>query len=116
MTTTDQPAFEGWAIVELMGHRRLAGMVTEAQIAGHAFIRLDVPAPTIGIGDDPEDGVRTDATQFYSPAAVYCITPTSLETALKVAAMARPAPATRWELDPAAQHRGPWPADDFSGE
>jgi hypothetical protein len=32
---TDTPAaFEGWAIVELMGHRRLAGRVSEVQLDG----------------------------------------------------------------------------------
>lgn len=79
--------FEGWAIVELMGHRRLAGHVSEQEIAGQAFLRLDVPA------DLP-------VTQFYSASAVYCITPTTEEIARGLAARMRPAPVQRYELEP----------------
>ena len=35
--------FEEWAVLELMGHRRLAGKVTEATIGGGAFLRIDIP-------------------------------------------------------------------------
>jgi hypothetical protein len=82
----DGTTFEGWVILELMGHRRLAGWLTEQEVAGAAFLRLDVP----DVG-----------TQYYSPSAVYCITPTSEETARQVATLNRPAPVHRWEL-PAA--------------
>lgn len=81
----------GWAILELMGHRRLAGYVSEQEVAGKGFIRLDVP------GADKE-GDGWHATQLYSPAAVYCITPTSEETARDVAVTSQPAPVQRWEL------------------
>ncbi len=64
--------FEGWAIVELMGHRKLAGNVTEATIAGAAFLRLDVPS-------------EPPVTQYYAPAAVYAITPTTEELATRIA-------------------------------
>lgn len=91
---TEAPAFETWAIVELMGHRRLAGRLTEQEIAGSGFLRLDIPS-------DPP------ATQFYRPAAVYAITPTTEETARRVATLSRPAPVQAWELAPA-----PSPDDD----
>lgn len=90
--SADAPAFAEWAIVELMGHRRLAGYLTEQQIGGAGFLRLDIPG-------------EPAATQFYAPGSVYCITPTDEATARKVAALGRPAPVQRWEL-PAA------PADD----
>lgn len=35
--------FEHWALVELMGHQRIAGLVSEQTIAGKGFIRVDVP-------------------------------------------------------------------------
>lgn len=89
--------FEGHAILELMGHRRLAGHVSEVEIAGGKFLRLDVPSQTPG-----EPPV---ATQFYSPGAIYCITPTSEETARAVAKGAQPAPVQRWELPQLAQAR-----------
>jgi hypothetical protein len=79
---------EGWALLELMGHRRLAGIIAEETIAGAAFIRIDVPA------EEEEPG----ATQFYSPQAVYCITPLTEETARAFARTYRPEPIKAWEL------------------
>ena len=97
-TTDDSKTDLGWCILELLGHRRLGGYVTEATIAGAAFLRIDVP------GDPP-------ATQFYSASAVYAITPTTEEMARKVAGLARPSPVQRWEL--AAPEALPAPSDDF---
>jgi hypothetical protein len=83
---TEQTTFAHWVILELMGHRRLAGWLTEEEIGGATFLRLDIP---------------DEASQFYSPSAVYCITPTTEEIARRVAAGANPAPVQRWELPPA---------------
>jgi hypothetical protein len=57
--------FEGFCILELMGHRRLGGYVREEEIAGHGFLRIDVPA----IGE------RVGMTQYVSPSSVYALTP-----------------------------------------
>ena len=89
--TTQADTFAGWVILELMGHRRLAGYLTEQEIAGEGFLRLDIP------NGNPTDG-PPKATQFYRPAAVYCITPTSEETARRVAKLSQPEPVRRWEL------------------
>jgi hypothetical protein len=89
--TQKAASYEGWAILELMGHRRLAGYLSEQAIGGAAFIRIDVP----GDGDAPV------ASQFYSGAAVYCITPTTEAIARAVAKRCDPAPVQRWELAPA---------------
>lgn len=95
--------FEGWAILELMGHRRLGGRLSEATIAGAAFLRIDLP--------DPEDSERTAATQFYAPGSVYAITPTTAEIACAIAADA-PEPVSRWELRALAASIRPEPPDD----
>lgn len=81
---------EGWFIVELMGHRRLAGYVTEETIAGAGFLRVDVP----GIGTD--DGKV--ATQFFSPTSVYALTPTTESMARRVALNCLVEPVKAWEL------------------
>lgn len=93
MANETKPTFEGWAILELMGHRRLAGFLSEAQIGGASFVRIDVPS-----ADPTGEAAPNVATQFYSPSAVYCITPTTEALARKVAATSAPAPVTEWEL------------------
>lgn len=86
--TATEAAFASWAVLELMGHRRLAGYVTEQQIAGASFLRIDIPA----------SGGVPAATQFYGPQAVYGITPCTEETALRAARIGRVEPVSRWEL------------------
>jgi hypothetical protein len=86
---TGPARFDTWAVLELMGHRRLAGFVSEVTIAGAAFLRIDIPL----------GGAGKDVTQYYSAAAVYALTPTSQATALELAAaLAFPAPVKEWEL------------------
>jgi hypothetical protein len=96
----EETTFEGWALLELMGHRRLAGFVREVSIAGAGFIRIDVPGPA---------GAADVATQFYSPGSVYAMTPIAEDVARGFAARCRPEPVTRWELPPVAGDESPDP-------
>lgn len=114
-------AFEGWAIVELMGHRRLGAYVREAEFAGAAMLRLDIPehpwvegctcgsehpasveheahTHVCAMFRDPEELAPLDihATQFYNPSALYCLTPTTEEMARAI--RGRPEPVREWEL------------------
>jgi len=79
-----------WAIVELMGHRRLAGRVTGVTVAGAPFLRIDVPSSS-DVGDP-----QLSATQLYAPAAVYAITPTTEEVVRRC--RVTPTPVQQWEL------------------
>jgi hypothetical protein len=89
MEDDKKKGLEGWAILELMGHRRLAGKVSEAVIAGAPLLRIDVPLPP------PAEGF---STQFYGSPAIYCLTPTTEELARAVARADQPAPVNIWEL------------------
>jgi hypothetical protein len=80
--------FEGWCILELMGHRKLGGFLLEQSIGGASFLRIDV-CDTNG---------KPTASQLYNPSAVYCITPTTQEIAISYGANNIPQPVTRWEL------------------
>lgn len=92
LTMTDHEAFDQHCIVEMLGHRRVAGRVREVQLAGAGFLRLDVPAT---------DG-RAAQTQYIAPGSVYALHPVDEATAAAVAAHCRPEPAHRWELPTAA--------------
>jgi hypothetical protein len=94
-------AYKGWAILELMGHRRLGGFIRQVEMYGSALLRIDVPA-----GED-----EVAATQLYSPGAIYCITPTTEAIARAVAARERPAPVHPWEL-PAPEPARPLERDE----
>lgn len=69
MTEPSEQTTEQWSIVELMGHRQLAGRVSEIQRYGTTMMRIDVPQ---------KDGSMV--TQFYGGAAVYSETPSTKET------------------------------------
>lgn len=76
MTDSEQPEqrFEHWAVVDLFGHQRLAGRVTEQVIAGTGFLRIDVPR---------EDG--SFVTKLQNPKSVYAMAPCSEEVAREAA-------------------------------
>jgi hypothetical protein len=63
--------YEGWAILELMGHRQRPGYVKEVEIAGAKMLRIDIP-----VGKD-EAGQDRMITEFYGPSAVYALRPCS---------------------------------------
>jgi len=95
--TDTPPAFDEFVILELLGHRRLAGRVREVQVAGAGFLRLDIPAT----------GGHGEQTQYISPSSVYAMHPTTEKIATAAAANFRPQPVSRWELE--AKHA---PLDD----
>ncbi|MEP0846049.1 MAG: acetyltransferase [Phycisphaerae bacterium] len=109
--TAKRSEYEGWAIVEVMGHRRLAGYIREASIAGGAFVRIDVP-------DD--SGIAL--TQLYGPGSIYAITFVTEQLARSLAKMWQPQPVRPWEL-PGPTNAGhaaeeidvetPCPTDEF---
>jgi hypothetical protein len=79
--------FTEWVILEVYGHRRLAGKATESNILGGSLLRLDIP-----------DKEEKFTTQFYGPGAIFSMTPVSEEIARKVAIQNQPEPVHRWEF------------------
>lgn len=88
---------EFWAVVELMGHAKLAGLVTEVEMGGAKLLRVDVP-------DVPERPERPDEryyahqeaipgyTRFVGGSAIYAITPMTEEVCRKAAEQFRISP------------------------
>lgn len=86
MTEQSESTYEGFAVIELMGHNTLAGYVSEQTIAGVAMLRVDVPA----VGDVPA------YTKFVSGGAIYGITPTTQEIAERAAQRLRSRPVSEY--------------------
>jgi hypothetical protein len=70
----DQSAGQ-WAIVELMGHKVVAGYVTKDEMFGQPLMRVDVP----------ETSVYPAFIQQYGVSALYCLTYVSEEVARRAA-------------------------------
>lgn len=73
-----------WAVVELFGHAKIAGAVSEQTFGGAAMVRVDVPAVTVQETrwvDAPEGGskrVQSERaiaahTRSFGPGAIYSI-------------------------------------------
>jgi hypothetical protein len=84
----DSGKFEAWAIVELMGHRKIAGKVSEEIIAGAPLLRIDVP----------EVPAQAAFTTFYGPHTIYSLTPTTEDIARRFACAMRTMPVEPYEI------------------
>lgn len=88
----EQQSFEEWAILELFGHQRLAGLVTAVNLGGASFVRVDVPDV------EKQIGAPAKLTKFLNPSSIYSITPVTEETARAAAKSCSAAPVTRWDV------------------
>ena len=75
-----------WAIVELFGHTQIAGRISEQEIAGSMFLRVDVP----DVGD------TKGFTRFLGASAIYSITPIDKTVARKACDVLKKSPVTVW--------------------
>jgi len=82
----EKQSFDQWAIVEIMGHQRFAGRVTEQAVGGCNFVRVDVPA-----ANDMQP-----FTKLFGQSSIYCITPVDEETARAAAGQFRQQPLDEW--------------------
>lgn len=85
--------FENWALIELFGHQRIAGKVTEQQVGGCSFVRVDVP----------ETKSHPAYSKLFGNGAIYAITITDEDTARKAAEYYEPAPMDKWTIDDVLQ-------------
>lgn len=76
--------FEQWAVVEIMGHRKFAGFVSELSIGGTSFVRVDIPEVTARDGE-----VMPSFTKIFGAGSIYCISPCTEETARAFACQIR---------------------------
>lgn len=105
------PTYEGWAILELMGHRERPGYVKEVEIAGGKMLRIDIPV------SKDEVGQEVTVTEFYGAAAIYCMTPCTEEIARgRVTSYNDPRPVKPMDYRQRAQITRDLPVDDDDEE
>lgn len=78
-----------WGIVELMGHKVVAGRISKEEMYGKPMLRVDVP-PTEVFGE---------FTQLYGESAIYCVTFTSAEVARRAAEQCHVSPISVYVPD-----------------
>lgn len=78
---------ELWAVIELFGHQRIAGRVSEHNLGG-TFVRVDVPAV---------DG-RPAFTKLFGQNAIYGITFVDRDVALAAAERLAIRPVTPYDV------------------
>lgn len=80
--------FDSWAIVDIMGHQRLAGRVTEETIGGVSLLRCDIPEV---------NGIPAWTT-YLTAGSLYQMTPVTEELARSMAAKIGKMPITFYDL------------------
>lgn len=83
------PAPQQWACVEIFGHRKHYGRITEVEKFGAKMLRVDVPlAAAAPLLAEPEKF----ETFVYGGAAIFSVTPMTEEAARKWSDAGRPKP------------------------
>lgn len=89
-----------WAVVELMGHSKIAGAVSEYAYGGSAFVRVDVPATK----DDRGREIPA-FSRMLGAGAIYAMNPVSEEIARMLAQKLQVVPVQEYQLPHYLQER-----------
>jgi len=92
--------FDQWCILEVMGHQKFAGRVTEQVIGGASFIRIDVP----------ETKRHGPFSKLFGAGSIYALTPVEESIARGVAETLGVAPLNVYELPEAIREKLRQPA------
>lgn len=79
----DEETFGWWGIIEVFGHNTIAGYISQGPLE---LIRVDVPAVNN----------QKKFTKFYGPKAIYGITPTTEDIAIRAAMKLSVRPVSLW--------------------
>ena len=88
--------FTAWAVVEIFGHQKFAGRVSEFALGGCNFVRVDVPELPGRKGKTKWDDTPAAPafTKLFGQGAIYSITLTDEATARAIANQIRPEPVS----------------------
>lgn len=97
--------FGVWGILELMGHVKVAGYVTEEELFGTKMGRIDIPS---------DDGLNV--TQYFGGSSVYRLTPVTEDVARAYARANTRRPVEVWHLALPEQRPDPEEDDDWEDD
>lgn len=85
-----EPELKSWALVELFGHQRIVGFLTQQTFGSGVLFRVDVP-------DLLKDGKvqRRGFTRYFGLSAIYSITPVDEQTVRELLPQIDGTPAAR---------------------
>lgn len=110
MSEQQQAKFEGWAIVDVMGHQRYVGFVTTEAYGQAVLFRIDVPAleerervtkrpeycgpngTYVPAGSTVKEGPVPGYTKLVGSGSIYTMTPCTKEAALRAVEESQPRP------------------------
>jgi hypothetical protein len=81
--------FEAWGLVELMGHQRVAGRITEEVVGGANLLRVDIPIDA-----------EKFRTAYYGASAIYALHVTEEAVARGMCAKMDKRPPYAYVLEP----------------
>lgn len=124
-----QARFEGWAVVDVMGHQRYVGYVTTEAYGQAVLFRIDVPALDerervtkqpgyhggryLPAGSTVKEGAVDGYTKLVGSGSIYTITPCTKEAALAAVEENQPRPLMNVVLPP---ERAITPAGDAEND
>ncbi len=77
-----------FAIIELFGKTQMAGTISDHNLGGASFVRVDVP----------ETKTQGAFTRFLNPAAIYAINPCTEEVMKHMAENYQQKPIDSWDI------------------
>jgi len=110
------PRFDGWAIVDVLGHQRYVGYVTTEAYGQAVLFRIDVPelderervtkAPGyrggryLPAGTTVKEGAVAGYSKLIGAGSIYAITPCTKAVALEAVEQSQPRPLMSVQLPP----------------
>jgi hypothetical protein len=120
MSEPKQAAFDGWAIVDVLGHQRYVGYVTTEAYGAAVLFRVDVPAldertrvtvrpgyhgasdKYLPAGTTVQEGAVPGYTKLIGAGSIYTLTPCTKEAALAAVEETQARPLMNVTLPPGA--------------
>jgi hypothetical protein len=128
MTEQQQAQFEGWAIVDVLGHQRYVGYVTTQAFGAAVLFRVDVPAldareretkapgyvsgDYLPAGTVVQEGPVDGYTKLIGAGSIYTMTPCTKEAALAAVEATQHRPLINVRLPPGRALAPAAPDDD----